>query len=137
MVVTYYAVLWSVALIPISISMIVLNLNPFWTCIFAFYLNKEPFTRVDLTAMVVCFAAVVGIALTSPNGEDAPDEYDYMMSGIILALLSSVGIAISGVIVRYLRGIYHAVVIGNATIYVLVVSMTVALIDHAVHEERG
>ena len=99
---TTFAVLWSIKMIPISICMIVINLHPFWTGILGLLMNGEPFGKVDLFAMLICFAGIAGITLTAaPSGEN--DVNYYYLSGVLLALFASFCIASIMVIGRRIR----------------------------------
>jgi len=130
---TMFAVFWSVKLIPISISMIILNLNPFWTGILGLLVNGEPFGKADLIAMLVCFMGIVGIALTGAPSGSENDVFNYYLVGVLLALFASWVIAAIMVIGRRIRAVHWAVVLTHISVQYLVVSTAIALIDHALH----
>ena len=131
--ITMFAVFWSIKMIPISISMIILNLHPFWTGILGLLMNGEPFGKVDLIAMFICFAGIVGIALTAaPSGED-DDVFNYYLIGVLLAFFSSLMIASIMVIGRRIREIHWSVVLTHISVQYLVVSTVIALLDHCIN----
>lgn len=57
--------MWSLTMIPLTLSVLVFNTAPFWTNILGFC-NKEQFSWVDFLVMAVCFLGVVGIAFSAP-----------------------------------------------------------------------
>jgi drug/metabolite transporter (DMT)-like permease len=60
-------VLISVLYIPLSLATVVVYLQPFWTSILAFFVNKESISPVEIVGMVICFAGVVGLTLSAQN----------------------------------------------------------------------
>ena len=50
-------------LAPLALVMVFWQTNPFWISIVAFCLLKEPLVRLEIIGMIICFAAVVVIAL--------------------------------------------------------------------------
>jgi len=114
--------------------MIVVNLNPFWTGILGLLMNGEPFGRVDLIAMLICFAGIAGIMLTAaPSGENDVN-YSYL-SGVLLALFASFCIASIMVIGRRIRAIHWSVMSTHLFAQYLVVFTLIVLGDHYINDK--
>ena len=126
---TTFCVLWSIKMIPISINMIVINLHPFWTGILGLLMNGEPFGKIDLFAMLICFAGIAGITLTAAPTPENDANYSYL-SGVLLALFASFCIASINVIGRRIRKIHWSVVLTHLSVQYLVVCTMIALIDN-------
>jgi drug/metabolite transporter (DMT)-like permease len=60
-------VLMAVLYIPLSLSVVVVYLQPFWTSILAFFINKESISPIEIVGMIICFAGVVGLTLSAQN----------------------------------------------------------------------
>ena len=50
--------------LPIFITMIISNLNPFWSAIIGYYLNSEVVDRSTFVCMIGCLIGVVVFALS-------------------------------------------------------------------------
>ena len=50
-------------LAPLALIMVFWQTNPFWISIVAFFLLKEQIVRLEIIGMMICFTAVVVIAL--------------------------------------------------------------------------
>ena len=57
----------SLELIPFSLLVILFQTNPFWTSILSFLVNGEQIHTVEAVGMVVCFAAVICIAVSAKD----------------------------------------------------------------------
>ena len=62
----FLGTMWSLTMIPLSISVLIFNTSPFWVSIMGFCCNNEGFAWLDVAVMGICLACVIGIALTSP-----------------------------------------------------------------------
>ena len=66
----------AVPFVPLSLVMIIFNTSPFWIAIIAFCLLGEPIIGLEIIGIILCFGAVVAIALQTdeepPNVGDSP-----------------------------------------------------------------
>ena len=66
--VNFFLLNLAVSMAPLSLVMVIWQMNPFWISIIAFFLLAEPIIMIELVGMVFCFGAVVLIALRTKNG---------------------------------------------------------------------
>jgi len=106
------AVLTAVIFIPLSLSVVVVYLQPFWTSILAYFINGEPISAVEIIAMLVCFAAVVGLTLsaTEEKGEETKFSMD-MIYGVAISFLAGWFFAFASIMNRRLKGVNPGFVI--------------------------
>ena len=63
-------------LAPLALIMVFWQTTPFWVSIMAWYFLGEPVYRLEIIAMVVCFSAVVVIAMQVRNSDVDPESSD-------------------------------------------------------------
>ena len=74
-------------LIPFSLLVILFQTNPFWTSILSYLINGEKIYVVEAIGMVICFIAVIFIAINAAEDNlevvdaslgdvEMPEEYD-------------------------------------------------------------
>ena len=63
----------AVPLAPLSLIMVFMQTSPFWVSILAYCLLSEPIYRLEIVAMLICFGAVVTIAMQVRKAENAAD----------------------------------------------------------------
>ena len=78
--------------------------------------------KVDLLAMVVCFGAIVGIAVVGGNTTQEEETYNYYMIGIGCAIGVSWILALTNILVRHMRDIHFSVVLFQQILFYLIVS---------------
>ena len=62
-------------LAPLALIMVFWQTTSFWVSIMAWCFLREPIYRLEIIAMVVCFSAVVVIAMQARNSDaDSSDE---------------------------------------------------------------
>ena len=64
----------AVPLAPLSLIIIVFNTNPFYISLIACLFLKEPLLCLEVIAMVVCFGAVIVIALEKEKNSEVTEE---------------------------------------------------------------
>ena len=90
----------------VSFNMIVFQLNPFFISIFAYFVNGEIVKRFEIIGIVLCFTGICILGLSTMTKKiDNPDSWNGML-GIVLPLVTSVGLAMVAVILRYLRELH-------------------------------
>ena len=136
-IVIIYGVLYSVRLIPIAISNIILKSSPFWTGLLSMCLNNEPFTRMDLIAMILCFGFIVGITFTGKS-EDLNTNTDYVfVIGVCIAFICSWSIGISNVVTRRLKAVQPTVIVQWITTTLFLFSAVASPITFAINRTEG
>jgi drug/metabolite transporter (DMT)-like permease len=73
----------ALTLIPLAFVIILQNLAPFWTAIFASWLNKEPIFLLEYLSMFACLTLI--IIMSTANA----DESSVSLPGILVAIASS------------------------------------------------
>ena len=65
----FTCMVYSVQLLPIFMSNVIVNTAPFWTAIISYWLLGDQLTRTELVCMIGCFSGVVIMALakTEPH----------------------------------------------------------------------
>lgn len=89
--VTYMVVL---TMLPISLSMLILQTSGFWVSIFGYFVNRERILPTEGLAMVVCFFAVVAISFAAENPEISTPQKGSMTIGLLLAVVASILVAV-------------------------------------------
>ena len=54
---------WTATMMPLALLVIVINLSPFWTSLIAYWVHREPISKLEYMAMFICFFGVVGLTL--------------------------------------------------------------------------
>ena len=89
----FMLLIWSLNYIPIALSVIVMNISPFWTSILSKIFLNEPILNLEYVAMAICFACVVGLTLgkdKTPDQEAAESTSSKnLMVGIIIMFVAS------------------------------------------------
>ena len=109
----FTAVIYAAKYLPIFVTMIISNLNPFWSAIIAYHLNNEVMDRSTFVCMLGCLAGVVIVALSKTT--DGPSfELDitsaHFYVGLVCILLDSVAFSIFGTFMRKMRDMHWSVI---------------------------
>lgn len=64
----------SVVLLPLSILMVIVMTNPFWTVILSYFINGTRIMWFEILAMIVCFFGVVAIVTSSKADSEKADD---------------------------------------------------------------
>ena len=62
---TFALYTWGVNVVPLSLAIIIIYLQPFWTSLVALKTHGEVIIRQEYIGMIVCFLGVIGLALGS------------------------------------------------------------------------
>jgi drug/metabolite transporter (DMT)-like permease len=109
----FTAVIYAAKYLPIFVTMIISNLNPFWSAIIGYYLNNEVMDRSTFVCMIGCLAGVIIVALSKTT--EAPAlELDvtsaHFYVGLACILLDSVAFSIFGTFMRKMREMHWSVI---------------------------
>ena len=132
---------------PLSIVMVIWQTAPFWVTLIAYFLLGESIMPLEIAAMIVCFGAVVCIALeaawsakqddvdvTGGDVEEAAEE-DQQLLGIIIMCTTAVIFAFCCVSSRMLRDVPTGLVVFFYTCGGMVMSGSYILIEAAITGE--
>jgi drug/metabolite transporter (DMT)-like permease len=72
-------------MLPLSLLMIVVQTNPFWTALLAYFMAREIIQRFELIGMVLSFIGVIAISLYNPKQTEISDNSNQRVSGILFA----------------------------------------------------
>jgi drug/metabolite transporter (DMT)-like permease len=56
-----FVILTTIEFLPMTICILLLNLNPFWSSILGYFVNGDTFYKIEILAIAICFGLVVGI----------------------------------------------------------------------------
>jgi drug/metabolite transporter (DMT)-like permease len=102
---------YTITLLPLSVYFVLFNLAPFWTSFLGYLINGEGIYAVEIGAMVLCIACVIGISLgKSEEVGDKPQEYN-MFFGVIMGVISSWVFAITFTLNRRIKDIHFSVIL--------------------------
>ena len=108
-------------LIPFSLLVILFQTHPFWTAILSFFVNGEKINIVEAFGMVICFTAVICIAINARDQNlelvsasigdvDRPENYKDLelligarLLGICVIILAAICFAATAVFNRALK----------------------------------
>lgn len=132
--VSYGSMVYAVSILPMVVSLILINTVPFWTAIFGFYVNKENMSLSELVCMAGCFTGVV-VLVVAGNGAKNTDakqvgfkEDANFMLGVFCALLCSMTMAVVVVTTRKLRKIHYSIMLFNYGLIATVLYGTCAIL---------
>lgn len=70
----FFTMNFGIILIPISLGMTIFQTYPIFISIFASQINNEPIAPLDITSILVCFAAL--LVMTFSQKEEATSQID-------------------------------------------------------------
>lgn len=56
--------------------MVVVQTNPFWTAVLAYFLNNELLSKFEIGGMLISFLGVMAISLSNPSEDSSHDSGD-------------------------------------------------------------
>lgn len=118
---------WGVTVIPLSLCIIILYLQPFWTSLIAYKTHNEPIIRSEYIGMIICFLGVVGLTAGAPkvvshHGEAAITTAKFTV-GILILFLASVTQAGLQVTSRSVTSVYFAIITFHVSLLALLVAL--------------
>lgn len=107
------------ALAPLSLAMVCRQTTTFWASLFACLCLGEAIYPLEIVGMVLCYIAVVIIAMQRRDGERAEsvetdgevDPYDRQFLGVIISLFGGLILAIQSVSVRSIKTMKTEVIV--------------------------
>jgi drug/metabolite transporter (DMT)-like permease len=54
-----------IGLLPLSLLMVLVQTNPFWTAVLAYFLNNELLSKLEIVGMLISFMGVMTISFST------------------------------------------------------------------------
>jgi len=112
----FYCWVTGIALVPVSTWIVVLQTYPFIASILACFFIGAVITRVEIFAMLLCFAGILVSALSAPTptqveGVETSAATNVCTAGLIFALVAATANASNSVLAAGLKNIHYTVLI--------------------------
>ena len=96
---------FAIKYLPLSIFFVVMNACPFLVAVLACLWLKEMISLVEVFCMVGAFAGIVMVGMSKATGEEeAVTEIELYQVGLVCALMTCIGQAITVTATRRLKG---------------------------------
>jgi len=102
---------YAFTLLSIGQVMVLYQTSPFWVCILAYLINREPILKIDQAGMAVCFLCVIVISMTKPGGGGEEQSLLSQLYGSCVCILMAWFFAGGNVISRKMKHIHFTQII--------------------------
>ena len=134
----------AISMAPLTLVTVFYQTSPFWITIIAYYMLGEPIFKLEILSMIICFSAVVAIAIQTKNesessklSEEEKEETSQAFLGLVIVFITSIIRAMNSVLNRVLKHHATPVVIFYHTIGGFCMAGTYIMFEMAIKGESS
>jgi drug/metabolite transporter (DMT)-like permease len=131
---SYILYVYALTLLSIGLVTVLLQTSPFWACVLAYLINREPILKIDLAGMGICFVCVIVIISAKPQDSSESQGLASQLYGCFVCILMAWLFAGGNVVCRKIKHIHFTQIIFVQQLMLFTISSIYLVVSQIVYK---